>query len=236
MKAIILCGGQGTRLRPYTYSIPKPMLPVGKRPIIEYVLRNLKANGVTEAYLTVGYLGDVIERHFASGSYMGMKIHVVKEETEMGTAGSILPLREKMKDTFIVQMGDHLSRIDSKKMLQFHKKQGGIATLGFKRQGVPLEYGIAHVDAQGHVSDFREKPTLENLINAGVYIFEPKIFDYIKERDDFAKGVFPRLMEAGHKINAHIFDEYWLDIGRVNDYEKMNEFISIIEMVTDLEK
>ena len=235
MKAILLCGGQGTRLRPYTYSIPKPMLPLGKRPILEYVVRNLKSHGIKEIYLTVGYLKEQIISHFGNGSKIGVKINYAEEKEEQNTAGSIIALKEKMKETFVVQMGDHLSRVNLQKMVAFHKKQGGIATIAFKRQGIPLEYGVAHLDAKGHVSSFKEKPIVENLINAGIYIFEPEVFKYIKPKEDFAKNVFPRLMQSGQKINGYVFDDYWLDIGRTADYEKLNEIISIIEMVTELE-
>lgn len=235
MKAFVLCGGQGTRLRPYTYTIPKPMLPLGRRPILEYVVRNLKSNGVSDIVLTVGYLKEQIKSHFGSGSSLGVRISYSEEKEQLNTAGSILPLKNGVKDAFIVQMGDHFSRLDLRQMLAFHKKQGGIATVAFKRQGIPLEYGIADIDAGGHVTAFKEKPIVQNLVNAGIYIFEPAIFDYIRPKEDFARQVFPRLMASGKKINAYVFDDYWLDIGRTSDYEKLNEIISIIETVTEME-
>ena len=235
MKAFILCGGQGTRLRPYTYTIPKPMLPLGRKPILEYVIRNLKANGITDIVLTVGYLKESIKSYFGDGSKLGVKITYSEEKDEQGTAGSLHPLAASAKGTFIVQMGDHLSRVNLKKVIEFHKKQGGIATVAFKRQGVPLEYGVAHVDAAHHVTAFKEKPIVENLVNAGIYVFEPEIFDFIKPKDDFAKNVFPRLMDSGKKINAYVFDDYWLEIGRTSDYEKISELVSIVELVMALE-
>lgn len=235
MKAILLCGGQGTRLRPYTYNIPKPMLPLGKKPILEYVIRNLKANGVSEFYLTVGYLKDQIIGYFGDGKKLGVKIHYVEEKEAMNTAGSTLPIKDLMNDTFVVQMGDHLSRIIVKKMIESHKKSGAIATIGFKRSGVPLDYGIAHLDEKGMVKDFAEKPIVTNLINAGIYVFEPEIFEYIKMKEDFAKNVFPRLLDAKKPINSYVFDDFWLDIGHTEEYEEMNRAISIIELVTELE-
>jgi mannose-1-phosphate guanylyltransferase len=233
MKAFILCGGQGTRLRPYTYSIPKPMLPLGRKPILEYIIRNLKKNGVTEVCLTVGYLKERIKDYFGDGSKLGVKITYNEEKDPLGTAGCILPVAHIIKGTFIVHAGDHFSRLNVKKMLEFHKKQGGIATVAFKRAGVPLEYGIAHVDETHHVTSFKEKPIVENLINASVYIFEPEILNYIKPKEDFAKNVFPRLMADKKKINAFVFDDYWLDIGRTSDYEKINELVSVVELVMD---
>ncbi len=233
MKAFILCGGQGTRLRPYTYTIPKPMLPLGRKPILEYVIRNLKRNGITDLVLTVGYLKEQIIDYFGDGSEWGVKISYAQEKDEQGTAGSILSHASEVKGTFVVVAGDHFSRVSIKKMLDFHKKQGGIATVAFKRAGVPLEYGIAHVDGSGRVSAFQEKPIITNLVNSSLYVFEPEIFKYIKPKEDFAKNVFPRLMASKGKINAYVFDDYWLDIGRTSDYDKINEMISVFELVLD---
>ena len=229
-KAIVLCGGKGTRLRPYTYTIPKPMLPIGKRPILEFVLGGLRKSGITEAYLAVGYMHEQIEKHFGDGSKFGMKLHYTVEETELGTAGSIAPLKGKLAETFVVMMGDHISNVEIAEIVRQHKKSGCIATVALNKKGVPLEYGVADVEG-GQITRFREKPIVENLVNAGIYVFEPKIFDYIGEKDDFAADVFPRLLEKGEKINSFVFSDYWLDIGRTTDYEQINQFISIIELV-----
>jgi NDP-sugar pyrophosphorylase family protein len=228
-KAIVLCGGKGTRLRPYTYSIPKPMLPLGKRPILEYVVQSLKDNGITEMVFTVGYLKEQITGHFGDGKKFGVKISYSEEEKEQNTAGSVKPLQGKFSEPFVVLMGDHLSLLDIKKMLKFHKESGGIATIALKRQGIPLEYGIAHVDGT-RITSFQEKPIIQNLVNSGVYVFEPEIFKYISTGDDFAKDVFPKLLADKKKISGFVFDSYWLDIGRTTDYEQMNQMISVIEL------
>jgi mannose-1-phosphate guanylyltransferase/phosphomannomutase len=235
MKAIVLCGGKGTRLRPYTYSVPKPMLLLGKKPILEYVLSNLKENGINEVYLTVGYLAEQIENYFKDGSWLGMKIYYSKEDEEKGTAGSILPLKEKFKETFVVAMGDHLTDIRISEMIKVHKKNNFIATVALHKRFTPLEYGIAEI-SENEIIGFKEKPTFEHLINAGVYVFEPKIFDYIKEYQDFANDVFPNLLKNKIKIGHYIFSDYWLDIGRVADYERVNRYINIIELVYKLSK
>jgi mannose-1-phosphate guanylyltransferase len=234
-KAIVLCGGKGTRLRPYTYTIPKPMLPLGKRPILEYVLSSLRAAKITEAYLTVGYLHEQIEEYFGDGSRMRMKLYYSVESTELGTAGSIVPLMGKMNGTFLVMMGDHLSNLDIGKLLEFHKKKGGIATIALNRKGVPLEYGVADLESE-RIVRFREKPIVENYVNTGVYVFEPDIFEHIKPKEDFATHVFPRLIEKGIPINGFVFSDYWLDIGRTTDYEHINQFISVIEMAKSLDR
>jgi NDP-sugar pyrophosphorylase family protein len=229
MKAIVLCGGKGTRLRPYTYNIPKPMLPLGKKPILEFVLSKLKAAGITEIYHTVGYVHEQIEEYFGNGSKFGLKLHYSVEKSEAGTAGSILPLAGSFDDSFVVMMGDHLSNVDISKIAAFHKKSGYISTIALNKKGIPLEYGVADLEGD-RIVRFREKPIVENLINAGIYIFEPGIFKYIKPNEDFANEVFPRLLASNEKIGGYIFSDYWLDIGRTTDYEEINQYISIIDL------
>ncbi|MCX6770030.1 MAG: nucleotidyltransferase family protein [Candidatus Micrarchaeota archaeon] len=229
VKAIVLCGGKGTRLRPYTYNIPKPMLPLGKRPILEYVLNRLKMAGITEIYLATGYLHEQIEAHFGDGSKFGLKISYSVETSELGTAGSTIPFMGRMDDTFVVMMGDHLSNLEIKDLLAFHKKGKRIATIALNKKGVPLEYGVADLN-KDEIVRFREKPIVENYVNTGAYVFEPEIFDFIKPGEDFANNVFPRLIEKGQKIGGFVFSDYWLDIGRTTDYEHINHFISIIDL------
>lgn len=228
-KAVVLCGGKGTRLRPYTYTIPKPMLPLGKKPILEYVLSTLKNAGITDVTLAVGYLHEHIKNYFGDGKKLGMKLSYSVEKNEAGTAGAIVPLKGQFTETFVVMMGDHLSNIDIAKLVEFHRKQGGIATVALNRKGIPLEYGVADLEGS-RIVRFREKPIVENLVNSGVYVFEPKIFSYIKEGDDFANDVFPLLLEKKEKVAGFILSDYWLDIGRTTDYEQINQLISIIDL------
>ena len=228
-RAIVLCGGKGTRLRPYTYTIPKPMLPLGKKPLLEYVLFSLKRAGITDMTLAVGYLHEQIKDYFGDGSQFGMKLRYSVEKEELGTAGAILPLKKEMSDTFVVMMGDHLSNVDIAKIVEFHKKHGAIATVALNRKGVPLEYGVADLEG-GRIVRFREKPIVENLVNTGIYVFEPRVFSYIKEKEDFANNVFPRLLDKGEKVFGYVFSDYWLDIGRATDYEQINQLISVIDL------
>ncbi|MCX8197377.1 MAG: nucleotidyltransferase family protein [Candidatus Micrarchaeota archaeon] len=229
MKAVVLCGGKGTRLRPYTYTIPKPMLPLGKKPILSYVLASLKSAGIKEAYLTVGYLHEQIKDYFGDGKKIGMKLYYSVETEELGTAGSVLPLQDKLKESFIVMMGDHLSNLNIKEMIAFHKKKQAFATIALNRKGVPLEYGVADLEGE-RIIRFREKPIVQNFVNAGVYIFEPQIFNYIRPKEDFATHVFPRLLESKLPVYGFVFSDYWLDIGRTTDYEHINQLISIIDL------
>jgi NDP-sugar pyrophosphorylase family protein len=233
-KAVVLCGGKGTRLRPYTYSIPKPMLPLGKKPILEFVVNNLKAHGFGELFLTVGYRKEQIMDYFGDGSRFGVRIKYFAEDAgrPLNTAGSVYPARKELSGgTFLVVMGDHLSSVNLTDFAKSHRKAPAIATIALKRTGVPLEYGVAHVGKDGSVERFEEKPIVENLINAGMYMLEPEIFEFISEYDDFANNVFPKLLAKGERIGSYVFDDYWLDIGRTADYEEMNQPISTINLV-----
>ncbi len=236
MKAVILCGGEGTRLRPYTYNVPKPMLKLGSKPILEYVLLNLKRAGVKDFILTVGYLKEQIMDYFKDGSQWGINIEYSVETEKLNTAGSVLQTKDKINDTFIVAMGDHVTSIDMRAFYEYHKKQGGIASIALKMRGTPVEYGIVEVNDDNSVAQFREKPILTNLVNAGIYVFEPEIFNYIKPKEDFAKDVFPRLLKEGKKIYGYKFSEYWMDVGRVHDYEMMNSILSVAELAIELRK
>ncbi len=231
MKAFILCGGKGTRLRPYTYTTPKPMLPVGGKPILQYVIENLKRAGIKEFILTVGYLHEQISDYFGDGSKFGVKMEYAVEDEKLNTAGSVIP--HKVNETFVVAMGDHITNIDIREMVEHHKKSGAVATIALLKQTIPIQFGIAEVK-DGSVTGFREKPLLEHLYNVAIYVFEPEIFKYMKEKEDFAKDVFPRMLEKGEKINAYIFDEVWFDIGQISEYERLNEEFETSKLLKDL--
>jgi mannose-1-phosphate guanylyltransferase / phosphomannomutase len=223
MKAILVCGGLGTRLRPHTYRTPKPMLHLGSKPILEYLIMLLKKHGVRDIYLTIGYLKEQFKEHFKDGSHLGVNIHYSEEEENLNTAGSTIPIKEHFTDTFIVMMGDHFTEIDLSKMVKYHKERGGVATMGLKAMDTKIEYGVVETDNQNLITAFKEKPVIKNYINTGIYIFEPEVFEHIKEKEDYAKNVFPRLLEAGKKIVGYEFDERWMDIGQVEDYEKAHK-------------
>lgn len=146
-------------------------------------------------------------------------------------AGSILEFKGNVKESFFVVMGDHLSDIRLKKLMESHRKSKAVATIALTKQEMQLEYGIVELEGND-IAEFSEKPRYEFFINTGIYAFEPEIFGYIKEKDDFAKQVFPRLLTAKKKINSFVFDEYWVDVGRVGDYERLNEFIKVTTLVS----
>ncbi|NYZ77645.1 nucleotidyltransferase family protein, partial [Candidatus Micrarchaeota archaeon] len=200
------------------------------KPILYYVIENLKRNGLADLIITAGYLHEKIEEYFGNGSKFGVKIGYAVENEKMNTAGSILPLKGKVDGTFVVVMGDHITNISLKEMLAQHKKSGCIATIALLKGKIPIEYGVAEVK-DGRVVEFKEKPLIENLYNVAIYAFEPGIFKYIREKEDFAKNVFPRMLKAGEKINAYIFEkEVWYDIGRVVDYERLNKELKMKEI------
>ncbi len=234
LHAFILCGGKGTRLRPYTYTVPKPMLKIGNRPLLEYVIRNLKRNGISKLILTVGYLKDQIIDYFGTGEQFGVEITYLEEDHPRNTAGSILPGKELIqKDKpFIVIMGDHLTDINLRDMYTHHLKNKGIVTLGIKLQGVPLEYGIVEIEGDV-IKKFQEKPVLHHYINTAIYICEYRTFEYIKEGYDFASDVFPIMLKKGEKLVPYLFDSYWEDIGRIHDYQRVHQIISLLDFIRE---
>ncbi len=233
MKAVVLCGGKGTRLRPYTEEVPKPMLPLGNKPILQYILENARRNGIEEVYLTVGYKKEQIKRYFGDGSRFGLRVHYVEEDQPRNTAGSVLPLKGKLNEPFFVLMGDHLTNINLREMMEYHRAKGATATLAVKEMRRRIEYGVVELNGE-EVVGFKEKPSTSYFINTAIYVFQPKVFDYINEGEDFGHDVLPRMVSAGEMVVAYKFDESWMDIGRVADYERLNEYVSIFALVNDL--
>lgn len=231
VKAVILCGGLGTRLRPYTYEVPKPMMRIGEKPILQYVIDHLKECGIADVILTSGYLHEKIQEYFKDGKKFGVKIQHSIEKEALNTAGSVLTVSGDLKEPFLVVMGDAITDVDLKGMMDSHKKSKAIATVALLKHKTKIHYGVAKIE-NGCVSEFQEKPELEHYINIGIYIFQPEIFKYIKEKEDFAKDVFPRLLKSGQKINAYKIEEgVWIDIGRKEEYEKLKDGEEIKKML-----
>ncbi|HLC68522.1 MAG TPA: nucleotidyltransferase family protein [Candidatus Bilamarchaeaceae archaeon] len=221
MKTFVLCGGEGTRLRPHTYTTPKPMLRIGNKPILQHVIENLKKNGLTDLVLTVGYKKEQIMEYFGDGKKFGVHIEYLTEETPQNTAGSILPYKGRISETFAVVMGDHISNIAVKRIVDFHRKNKTVATIALLRHATKIDFGV--VELQGHaVKVLREKPVVESYISIGMYVFEPEVFQYIKEKEDFARHIFPRLLKEGKRINGYVTEGRWHDVGLMSDYEKLN--------------
>ena len=202
-----MAGGEGTRLRPMTSSMPKPLLPVVNRPIMQHVLTLLKRHGLTETVVTVQFLASLVKNYFGDGEEFGMELTYANEEKPLGTAGSVKNAEEALKDdSFLVISGDALTDFDLTELIDFHKEKGALVTVCLTRVPNPLEFGITIVDDEGRVERFLEKPTwgqvFSDTVNTGIYVMEPEVFDYV-EADvsvDWSGDVFPQLMKEGKPI------------------------------------
>jgi mannose-1-phosphate guanylyltransferase/phosphomannomutase len=227
MKAVVMAGGEGTRLRPMTANQPKPLLPVINRPIMEHVLRLLKRHGFTETVVTVQFLAALIRNYFGDGDELGMSLSYATEEMPLGTAGSVKNAQEALRDEpFLVISGDALTDIDLSDMVRFHKKNGALVTIGLKRVPNPLEFGIIIVDDEGRIQRFLEKPTwgqvFSDTVNTGIYVMEPEVLDHVAsgESVDWSSDVFPKLLAEGRPLYGYIAEGYWEDVGTHESYLK----------------
>jgi mannose-1-phosphate guanylyltransferase/phosphomannomutase len=224
MKAVIMAGGEGSRLRPLTIRRPKPMVPVVDRPAIVHILELLKKHGVTEVVITLQYLSNIIQEYLGDGTGYGVKIHYTVEESPLGTAGSVRQGIEWLDETFMVISGDALTDFDLSAAVRFHKQKRAIASIMLKRMPNPLEYGVVIIDDTGRVRQFQEKPSwgevFSDTVNTGIYILEPKIFDYYEAGQvfDFSSNLFPILLEKDDPMYGYVADGYWCDVGSIPDY------------------
>lgn len=220
MRAIILAGGKGVRLAPLTDIIPKPLVPLGGMPIMEVVIRQLKAHGFQRITLAVGYLSELIKAFFQEGSKWGVKLDYSYEPQALGTAGP-LALIQDLNETFLVMNADVLTNLDYQELLAYHRRQGGIATIAAYERQVKIDLGVIIPNGNCRIKDYVEKPTSTHLVSMGVYIFEPKVMDFIQPGEylDFPDLV-KLLLQAGHSVHYQTFSGYWLDIGRHEDYAK----------------
>ena len=229
MKAVILAGGLGTRLKPYTTVFPKPLMPIGESPILEIIIKQLKAKGFDEITLAVGHLSELIMAFFNNGSKYGLKIEYSKEEKKLGTAGGLGLLKNKLEDDFLVMNGDVLTGLDFSEFLEFHKETGSIATIALNRRHVDIDFGVVELDENRTLIGYIEKPKIDYLVSMGVYAFNESILEYIPSHEYLdIPDLMKRLLSEGEKVNGFIHDGYWLDIGRPDDYIKANEDIQKI--------
>ncbi len=227
MLAVVLAGGEGTRMRPLTFTRPKPMLPVGPKPSLHYLLRHLSDEGFTDVVMVVGYLKDQIMGYVGDGSGLGVHVTyvVLPDGIVFGTAGSLKLASHLLDSTFLVAQGDTISKVPLKEMFEFHQRAGRDLTIALTRVDKPTEYGVAVVDGSGRITEFQEKPRPEevksDLASTGFYILEPEITDYIEDdRWDFAKNLFPALMSEGKTISGFVSRSFWADIGSLAGYLK----------------
>lgn len=224
VKVVVLAGGKGTRLAPYTRIIPKPLMPIGDKPILEILLRQFKHAGIKEVTLTVGYLADLLKLFFQDGSRLGLHISYSYETKPLGTSGPLAYV-EGLVDTFMVTNGDVLTTLDFAELIAFHKKQGAIATIATHKRKVDINFGVVELDGDHSLSGYSEKPTIDYLVSMGVYIFEPRILDYIPKGEYLdLPDLIHRLIDSGEKVSGYVFRGYWEDLGRPDDYERANEY------------
>lgn len=219
MKAVILAGGKGTRLSPYTKVLPKPLMPIGDMPILEVILRQIKLAGVNDVVLTVGHLSELLRTFFQDGSRLGLSISYNYEDSPLGTAGPIAFV-PNLEETFLVMNGDVLSTLPIRELIQFHKTQNAIATIATHHRRVKIDLGVIQWDGDARVTGYIEKPTYDYSVSMGIYVFEPRVLTYIPRGEyyDFPDLV-KKLIGVGEKVIGYRFDGYWQDLGRPDDYE-----------------
>lgn len=236
MKAVVLVGGLGTRLRPLTCNTPKPMIPLVNQPFIEYMLTSLRDQGIDEVILAVQYLADRFRSHLGDGSRLGMKVHIVEEPHPLGTAGAVKNVEHMLDDTVFVFNGDVMTDLDLQAMLAFHRKRQSKVTISLTPVEDPTAFGLVETEADGQVRRFLEKPRPEdvttNLINAGTYVIEPEVFRYVPagEPHMFERGLFPNLLAANEPMFGYPSTAYWTDIGKPQTYLDVHHDILLGKM------
>jgi len=224
LKAIIMAGGEGSRLRPLTCGLPKPLVPVLNRPIMHYIINLLKKHRFSDIGVTLQYMPEEIRSHFGNGSEYGVNLSYYVEETPLGTAGSVKNAAAFLDSTFIVISGDALTDFDLSRAMAFHRDSGSLATLVLTRVAIPLEYGVVITGRDGKIVRFLEKPgwgeVFSDTVNTGIYILEPEVLDYIPpgQKFDFSKDLFPLLLKEGRPLFGAVLDGYWCDIGDLTQY------------------
>lgn len=226
MKAVILAGGKGTRLRPYTTVIPKPLVPVGNRTIFEILINRLKKCGVTELTICVNHLAELIISYFGNGNKWGVKIEYSMESKQLGTVAPIRMIRN-LPENFLVMNGDLLTDLDFRKLYDYHLKNESLITIATYKRTEKVDFGVMEIDkSKNIVLDFKEKPEYELNVSMGVYVLNKKVLNKIPLNEQFGfDNLMLTLLKDKQTIKVYPYDGYWLDIGRPDDYEKANKDI-----------
>ena len=222
MKALVMAGGRGTRLRPYSATLPKPLMPVGEQPILEILLHQLRKAGIDHAVLAVGHMRHLIEAYFADGKRFGLPISYSFEDRPLGTAGPIGQALDRLGETFVVTNGDLLTTLDMAKMIDTHRKSGADVTIGSYQRELKSDFGILEVDHEMRMTAYLEKPVYTHLVSMGLYVIDAKAvrpFVAIDKPLDMP-DLLRAMAEAGNSIYCYQEDCFWLDIGRPDDFAK----------------
>jgi mannose-1-phosphate guanylyltransferase/phosphomannomutase len=229
MKAVVMAGGEGSRLRPLTSRRPKPLAPIANKPVMHHIVDLLRRHGIHEIVATLHYLADEIESYFGDGSAFGVSMRYVVEDTPLGTAGAVKMAQELLRDdTFIIISGDAMTDVDLTALLAAHRDAKNDATIALWRVSNPLEFGVVITDEEGKITRFMEKPSwgevFSDTINTGIYVLEPAILDYMDagKNYDFSKDLFPRMLREGKRLGGHVISDYWADVGNLQQYQQAN--------------
>ncbi|MEM2850205.1 MAG: NDP-sugar synthase [Candidatus Bathyarchaeia archaeon] len=231
IKAVILAGGLGTRLRPLTYTRLKPMLPVVQKPILHHLISSLAAQGFNEIIVTTNRKDQRVQEHFGDGTQYNTHLTYAYEEYPLGTAGAVKNVQNQLDESFAIIQGDNITEISFVEQMKFHKLKGGKATIAVKEVDTPWLYGIVELDKNRRIQRFLEKPTPEkcfsNLVSTGLYVLEPEVLDYVPlgREYDFAKDLFPRLLRDNVPIYGYVTDAFWVDIGNPDGYMEGTRYI-----------
>jgi len=220
MNVLILAGGLGMRLRPYTTVLPKPLMPIGDKPILERLILQLKGYNFNTVYFSVGYLSSLIRAYFGNGEKWGLNINYIQEDKRLGTAGP-LSLLPEMNEPFLVLNGDLVTNLNFEDIVNYHNRQKSILTIGVHELEYRLPLGFLEINGNREIVDYIEKPVKKYNMSMGIYVCSPKVLSYIKKNEylDFP-DLTKKLLKAGEKVSGYFNNSYWLDIGRPEEYEK----------------
>jgi mannose-1-phosphate guanylyltransferase len=226
MKAVIQAGGKGTRLRPYTLILPKPLMPVGNLPVIELLLKWLRRNGVREVFVTTGYLGHLLKSLCGDGAQWDMCIEYSEEPEPLGTVGALNLVRDGLDETFLVLNGDLLTDLDLRAFIQYHRQHGDALTVGVTEKPVKVDLGV--IDTEGDlISGFREKPTFSYEVSMGIYCMEPDVLEFIPKGVPFGfDDLMYRMLDQKKPVRVFRHKGLWVDVGRPEDFQKAQELFA----------
>ncbi|MBX6426559.1 MAG: NTP transferase domain-containing protein [Variibacter sp.] len=223
MKAVIQCGGKGMRLRPYTSVLPKPLMPIGSRPVLELLLKWLRRNGIEDVFITTGYLGHLIRSFCGDGTQWNLKITYTQELEPLGTIGPLSLLREQFDAPFLVLNGDVLTDLSLNRFVSFHRQHRGLVTIATATRNIKMEFGVID-EVDGRLTGFREKPALSHLVSMGLYCMNPSVLPFIPSGVPFGfDDLMFQMLEQSAPVHIFKHDGLWLDIGRVEDFHKAQE-------------